>query len=126
MLSLSLYLFVLSVLARTKADIRVTVLQGFMYLTNSYLCFFAHIPTKEVRYASNSISTPLTHRIQDHILKSGFMTKKTTRTRRWIKHWFILKNDTLSWYQSSAVSVLTYQSHPYLRLCRTLTSRTAS
>jgi sterol 3beta-glucosyltransferase len=25
-----------------------SVLQGYMYLTNSYLCFFAHMPTREV------------------------------------------------------------------------------
>lgn len=24
------------------------VLQGYMYLTNSYLCFFAHMPSREV------------------------------------------------------------------------------
>lgn len=24
------------------------VLQGYMYLTNSHLCFFAHMPTREV------------------------------------------------------------------------------
>lgn len=58
-----------------------------MYLTNSHLCFFAHLPTRE-----------------DQILKSGSLSKKTQRTKRWIKHWFILKNDVLSWYQSSSVT----------------------
>ncbi|KAF7968189.1 hypothetical protein HWV62_31658 [Athelia sp. TMB] len=38
----------------------------------------------------------------DQILKSGTMSKKAQRTKRWIKHWFILKNDALSWYQSSS------------------------
>jgi sterol 3beta-glucosyltransferase len=38
------------------------------------------------------------------VLKSGALHKKAQRTKRWIKHWFILRNDTLSWYQSSAVS----------------------
>lgn len=27
----------------------ISVLQGYMYLTDSYLCFFAHLPAKEVR-----------------------------------------------------------------------------
>ena len=36
-------------------------------------------------------------------MKSGLLTKKAQRTKRWIKHWFILKNDALSWYQSSSV-----------------------
>ncbi|KAJ6626839.1 hypothetical protein B0H10DRAFT_1996784 [Mycena sp. CBHHK59/15] len=61
------------------------VLQGYMYLTNSYLCFFAHMPARE-----------------DQVLKSGSLNKKTQRTKRWIKHWFVLKNDALSWYQSSS------------------------
>ncbi|KAJ6574687.1 glycosyltransferase family 1 protein [Mycena capillaripes] len=62
-----------------------SVLQGYMYLTNSYLCFFAHMPTRE-----------------DQVLKSGSLNKKAQRTKRWIKHWFVLKNDALSWYQSSS------------------------
>lgn len=40
--------------------------------------------------------------IQDQVLKSGSLSKKASRTKRWIKHWFILKNDALSWYQSSS------------------------
>ena len=30
------------------------------------------------------------------------MSKRAQRTKRWVKHWFILKNDVLSWYQSSS------------------------
>jgi sterol 3beta-glucosyltransferase len=56
-----------------------------MYLTNSYLCFFAHLPARE-----------------DQVLKSGALYKKAQRTKRWIRHWFVLKNDVLSWYQSAA------------------------
>lgn len=65
--------------------LRSVLLQGYMYLTNSHLCFFAHMPTRE-----------------DQILKSGSLNKKAQRTKRWIKHWFVLKNDALSWYQSSS------------------------
>ncbi|KAG9314605.1 glycosyltransferase family 1 protein [Chiua virens] len=61
------------------------VLQGYMYLTNSHLCFFAHMPSRE-----------------EQILKSGTLSKRATRTKRWTRHWFVLKNDTLSWYQSSS------------------------
>ncbi|KAG6837882.1 hypothetical protein H0H93_013035 [Arthromyces matolae] len=39
---------------------------------------------------------------EDQILKSGSLNKKAQRTKRWIKHWFVLKNDALSWYQSSS------------------------
>ncbi|KIY51328.1 glycosyltransferase family 1 protein [Fistulina hepatica ATCC 64428] len=65
--------------------LRSVLLQGYMYLTNSYICFFAHMPLRE-----------------DQVLKSGSLHKKAQRTKRWIKHWFVLKNDALSWYQSSA------------------------
>ncbi|KAF8746324.1 hypothetical protein AX14_000107 [Amanita brunnescens Koide BX004] len=65
--------------------LRSVLLQGYMYLTNSTLCFFAHMPSRE-----------------DQVLKSGFLNKKAQRTKRWIKHWFILRNDALSWYQSSS------------------------
>ncbi|PPR00259.1 hypothetical protein CVT24_005007 [Panaeolus cyanescens] len=65
--------------------LRSVLLQGYMYLTNSHLCFFAHMPSRE-----------------DQVLKSGSLNKKAQRTKRWIKHWFVLKNDALSWYQSSS------------------------
>ncbi|KAI0343992.1 hypothetical protein BDW22DRAFT_1355240 [Trametopsis cervina] len=65
--------------------LRSILLQGYMYLTDSYVCFFAHMPSRE-----------------DQVLKSGWLNKRATRTKRWIRHWFVLKNDVLSWYQSSS------------------------
>ncbi|TFL03583.1 hypothetical protein BDV98DRAFT_649078 [Pterulicium gracile] len=65
--------------------LRSILLQGYLYITNSHLCYFAHLPSRE-----------------DQVLKSGSLNKKAQRTKRWIKHWFILKNDALSWYQSSS------------------------
>ncbi|KAI0724242.1 hypothetical protein C8T65DRAFT_733888 [Cerioporus squamosus] len=65
--------------------LRSVLLQGYMYLTDAYICFFAHLPSRE-----------------DQVLKSGSLFKKAQRTKRWIRHWFILKNDVLSWYQSSS------------------------
>lgn len=35
-------------LRRTQFLSDIPVLQGYMYLTDSYLCFFAHMPAKEV------------------------------------------------------------------------------
>ena len=46
--------------------------------------------------------------LQDQVLKSGSLNKKAQRTKRWIKHWFVLKNDALSWYQSSSVRLSTF------------------
>ncbi|KAI0757283.1 hypothetical protein C8Q80DRAFT_1265234 [Daedaleopsis nitida] len=65
--------------------LRSVLLQGYMYLTDTYICFFAHLPSRE-----------------DQILKSGSLMKKAQRTKRWIRHWFVLKNDVLSWYQSAS------------------------
>src|SRR5882762_2210456 len=81
------------------------VLQGYMYLTNSHLCFFAHMPAREVccSFISQKNLYLDQRNVQDQILKSGTLNKKAQRTKRWIKHWFVLKNDALSWYQSSSV-----------------------
>jgi hypothetical protein len=49
---------------------------------------------------------------QDQVLKSGSLNKKAQRTKRWIKHWFVLKNDALSWYQSSTVRELFFWDVP--------------
>ncbi|KAH9853091.1 hypothetical protein C2E23DRAFT_885078 [Lenzites betulinus] len=65
--------------------LRSVLLQGYMYLTDAYICFFAHLPSRE-----------------DQVLKSGSLLKRAQRTKRWIRHWFILKNDVLSWYQSAS------------------------
>lgn len=65
--------------------LRSVLLQGYMYLTNSHICFFAHMPSRE-----------------NQILKSGSLAKKAQRTKRWNKHWFVLKNDALTWFHSSA------------------------
>ncbi|RDX56200.1 hypothetical protein OH76DRAFT_1396537 [Lentinus brumalis] len=65
--------------------LRSVLLQGYMYLTDTYICFFAHLPSRE-----------------DQVLKSGSLFKKAQRTKRWIRHWFVLKNDVLSWYQSAS------------------------
>ncbi|KZV92112.1 UDP-Glycosyltransferase/glycogen phosphorylase [Exidia glandulosa HHB12029] len=65
--------------------LRSVLLQGYMYLTNTHICFFAHMPSRE-----------------DQVLKSGTLNKKAQRTKRWNKHWFVLKDDVLSWYHSSS------------------------
>lgn len=62
--------------------LRSALLQGYLYLTDTHLCFFAHMPSRE-----------------DQTLKSGYISKKA-RTKRWVRRWFILKNDVLSWYLS--------------------------
>lgn len=38
-------------------DTLYAVLQGYMYLTDAYLCFFAHMPSREVRDAFSLMAT---------------------------------------------------------------------
>lgn len=38
------------------------------------------------------------------IVKTGPLQKKSSRTKLNSKYWFVLKNDVLSWYESTAVS----------------------
>lgn len=104
------------------ADILI-VLQGYMYLTNTHICFFAHIPSREVRRGANQrlFCGGLTG-LQDQVLKSGTLNKKAQRTKRWNKHWFVLKDDVLSWYHSSSVRLLRRSGQTIDKQVRTRTS----
>ncbi|EIM19797.1 UDP-Glycosyltransferase/glycogen phosphorylase [Wallemia mellicola CBS 633.66] len=61
------------------------LLEGFLYSTNSFLCFFAHVPTLE----------------RNNVVKTGPIGKRTLRTRRVIRYWLALKDDVLSWFGSA-------------------------
>jgi hypothetical protein len=110
-LAAPLYQFVHALLHRSTTLITtysapgIHVLDGFVPL---FLCAHAHQGGQSLAGLRGRLLTP----VQDQVLKSGFMTKKTQRTRRWIRRWFILKNDTLAWYQSSAVRAHTCPADP--------------
>lgn len=61
------------------------LLEGFLYSTDSFLCFFAHVPTPA----------------RDNLAKTGPIGKRTLRTRRVIRYWLTLKDDVLSWFGSA-------------------------
>ncbi|SCZ92669.1 BZ3500_MvSof-1268-A1-R1_Chr5-2g08087 [Microbotryum saponariae] len=63
---------------------RSVLLQGFLYLTSGHICFYAYLQAKE-----------------GAVIRSGGLSVRTARTRRYYKHWFILKDSVLSWYPSS-------------------------
>ncbi|SCV72662.1 BQ2448_4199 [Microbotryum intermedium] len=63
---------------------RSVLLQGFLYLTSGHICFYAYLKAKE-----------------GAVVRSGGLSVRTARTRRYYKHWFILKDSVLSWYPSS-------------------------
>ncbi|CED83178.1 glycosyltransferase family 1 protein [Phaffia rhodozyma] len=97
--------------------LRSILLQGYMYLTTGHLCFYAALPNNaevsapnpdlftssrapSTSYASNVIF--LVNHIQHKVIKSGPLIKKSRKSLRANKYWFVLKNGVLSWYTSSA------------------------
>lgn len=73
-----------------------------MYLTPRHICFFAHMPDKEVKSRPIFSVSELTN--QNLIVKTGPLSKKASRTKLNTKFWAVLRNDVLSWYESTAVS----------------------
>lgn len=63
---------------------RSVLLQGFLYLTEAHLCFYAYIKGKE-----------------GQVVRSGTMYRRFPKSIMQSKYWFILKDDVLSWYSSS-------------------------
>ena len=64
---------------------RTILIQGFLYLTEGHLCFYAYLKGKE-----------------GQTVRSGAISKRSSSTRRYRKYWFVLKDDVLSWYPSSS------------------------
>ncbi|WWC86113.1 uncharacterized protein L201_000984 [Kwoniella dendrophila CBS 6074] len=65
--------------------LRSVMLKGYMYLTKRHICFFANMPDKE-----------------NLVVKTGPLSKKASRTKLNTKFWVVLKNDVLSWYESTS------------------------
>lgn len=63
---------------------RSVLLQGFLYLTEAHLCFYAYIKGKE-----------------GQVIRSGTMYRRYPKSILQSKYWSILKDDVLSWYSSS-------------------------
>ncbi|OXG86709.1 sterol 3-beta-glucosyltransferase [Cryptococcus neoformans var. grubii Br795] len=65
--------------------LRSVMLKGYMYLTKKHICFFANMPNE------NNL-----------LVKSGPLSKKASRSKLNTKFWVVLKNDVLSWYESTS------------------------
>ncbi|KPV76709.1 glycosyltransferase family 1 protein [Rhodotorula graminis WP1] len=63
---------------------RAILLQGFLYVTAGHLCFYAYLAQKE-----------------GTTVRSGSLSVRSSRTRRYGKHWFVLKDSVFSWFPSS-------------------------
>lgn len=59
------------------------LLQGYMYITQNHICFYAYLPKK-----SNVAA------------KTGYLSKRGRQNPKYSRYWFILKGDVLSYYSS--------------------------
>jgi len=57
------------------------LLQGYMYVTERHICFYAYLPKK-----SHSV------------VKSGYLSKRGRQNPKYHRYWFTLKGDVLSYY----------------------------
>jgi len=57
------------------------LLQGYMYVTEKHICFYAYLPKK-----SNVVA------------KTGYLSKRGRQNPRYNRYWFTLKGDVLSYY----------------------------
>ena len=60
------------------------LLQGYMYITQRHVCFYAYLQKK------------------GNVVKSGHLSKQGKRNPRYKRYWFALKGDVLSYYTSAA------------------------
>lgn len=60
------------------------LLQGYMYITQKHVCFYAYLQKK------------------GNVIKSGHLGKQGKRNPRFRRYWFTLKGDVFSYYASAA------------------------
>jgi sterol 3beta-glucosyltransferase len=57
------------------------LLQGYMYVTEGHICFYAYLPKK------SSLA-----------IKSGYLSKRGRNNPKYNRYWFVLKGDVFSYY----------------------------
>lgn len=57
------------------------LLQGYMYVTEGHICFYAYLPKK------SSVA-----------IRSGYLSKRGRKNPKYNRYWFVLKGDVLSYY----------------------------
>ncbi|KAJ5095611.1 hypothetical protein NUU61_004967 [Penicillium alfredii] len=61
------------------------LLQGYMYVTEGHICFYAYLPKKS-----------------NIAIKSGYLSKRGRQNPKYTRYWFALKGDVLSYYADSS------------------------
>lgn len=57
------------------------LLQGYMYVTEGHVCFYAYLPKKS-----------------NVAIKSGYLSKRGRKNPKYNRYWFVLKGDVFSYY----------------------------
>ncbi|KAJ5986100.1 hypothetical protein N7451_010465 [Penicillium sp. IBT 35674x] len=57
------------------------LLQGYMYVTEGHICFYAYLPKKSTV-----------------AIKSGYVSKRGRKNPKYNRYWFVLRGDVLSYY----------------------------
>ncbi|KAF2457596.1 UDP-glucose:sterol glycosyltransferase [Lineolata rhizophorae] len=60
--------------------VQSVLLQGYMYVTQKHVCFYAYLTKK------------------GDVVKSGYMSKRGRSNPKYHRYWFVLKGDVLSYY----------------------------
>ncbi|KXJ89278.1 hypothetical protein Micbo1qcDRAFT_184542 [Microdochium bolleyi] len=61
------------------------LMQGYMYITDKHICFYAYLPKKA-----------------HEVAKSGYLSKSGKRNPKFTRHWFRLKGDVLAYYRNAS------------------------
>ena len=85
--------------------VKNVMIQGYMLLTERHICFFAPLPKTDV-------FPPVFHmiKVQGTVIKTGYLDKKSRNTPRRHRHWFVLKNDVLSYFDDPSVLLYVFQN----------------
>lgn len=74
------------------------LLQGYMYITQKHICFYAYIPKKHV---SSQVAFATHSNLAQHdVSKTGYLFKRGRS--KYNRYWFILRGDVLSYYTNPA------------------------
>lgn len=71
------------------------LLQGYMYITQKHICFYAYIPKKHVRVHIQLHCLKLTLAKHD-VSKTGYLSKRGRS--KYNRYWFVLRGDVLAYY----------------------------
>jgi sterol 3beta-glucosyltransferase len=77
------------------------LVQGFMYVTQKHICFYAYLPKKAVSPSLIMIHT-LSDIAKTTVTKSGYLSKRGLHNPRYNRYYVQLKGDVLSYYQDSS------------------------